>query len=672
MAMQSSEIVLTVMILSSISFFVWSVFRIYRFVRIGKPAYDPVDRLGWRIQTVMQNFFGQKPVVREPSGWGHFFIFWGFLVLSMATIEMFIRGYSPTFHWGVLLGNGAAAVLATGFDFFGAAVAVAIVIAIIRRYIIQPDRLRKDFAARFDAGLILGMILTLMLSMFVTNGYIIRNEQALSGFTPISNFFAGLVTGTRDGAMPTGYHVVWWVHNLIILAFLSYIPHSKHVHLVGALPNIFFRRDRQRDRKRGVLKKIDFEAVDFEADETTLGVGKIQDFTWPQLLNLYACTECGRCQDNCPAYHSGKLLNPAILIHDLKDHLNDVGASIAREEQATPGETLVGGVIKEEVIWACTTCLACVEHCPVFIEHVDILQDMRRYLVMDQANLSEEAAKTLDNMENIGNPWGMPNQNRMQWCEGLDVPLMKDKKEADYLYWVGCAAALDVKNQNVARSLVKILREAEIDFAILGTEESCTGDSARRLGQEYLFQMMAEGNIETLGKYRFKKIITTCPHCFNTLGNEYKDFGADYQVIHHSEFLAELIASGKIKPKQTVAQPLTYHDACYLGRHNGIYDAPRSVISSVAGGELIEMDRSREKGLCCGAGGGMMWMDEEADKRVNVVRFGDVEATGTAMVSTACPFCNIMLDDARKMKGKEDSIAVKDIAELVAESLGSD
>ena len=667
--MEINEIILTVLILCSISFFLWSVFRIYRFVRIGKPSYDPIENIGWRFSSVLKNFFGQKPVIREPSGWGHFFIFWGFLVLSMATVEMFVRGYSPAFHWGVLLGKGPAAVLATGFDFFGAAVAVAIIIAVIRRYFVQPDRLRKDFAARFDAGLILGMIFTLMISMFFTNGYIIRNEQALAGFTPVSNFFARLASGARDGIMPTGYHIAWWVHNLIIMAFLSYVPHSKHVHLIGALPNIFFRRDHQRGRKRGVLKKIDFEAIDFEADDATLGVARIQDFTWPQLLDVYACTECGRCQDNCPAYHSGKLLNPAILIHDLKEHLNKVGAAVAGGKAVEDEVPLVGGVIKEEVIWACTTCLACVEHCPVFIEHVDTLQDMRRHLVMDQANLSEEAAKTLENMENIGNPWGMPNQNRLLWCEDLDVPVMKEKKEAEYLYWVGCAAALDAKNQNVARSLVKILKEADIDFAILGTEESCTGDSARRLGQEYLFQMMAEGNIETLGKYQFKKIITTCPHCFNTLGNEYKEFGADYEVIHHSEFLADLIAAGKIKPKQTVTQPLTYHDACYLGRHNGIYDAPRSVINSVASSDLVEMKRSREKGLCCGAGGGMMWTDEEPDKRVNVVRFGDVESTGTSLVATACPFCNIMLDDARKMKGKEDSVAVKDIAELVADSL---
>ncbi len=667
--MQNKEIILTLLILSSMSFFLWSVYRLYRLVSLGRDSHDPVEHFGWRLKSVLRFFFGQRSVVREPSGWGHFCIFWGFMILGMATIEMFVRGYSPTFHWGVILGEQLDAVLATAFDFCGLAVLIAILVALIRRYAIQPDRLRKDFAARFDAGLILGMIFTLMLSMFIANGYIINNERALAGFTPVSNLFSTFVVTSSDGAMPTGYDIAWWVHNLIILAFLSYIPHSKHVHLVGAFPNILLRRDSERNRKRGVLKKIDFENVDFESEDATIGVGKLQDFTWPQLLDLYACTECGRCQDNCPAYHSGKALNPALVIHDLKEHLNDVGPAHLSGSEPANGKVMVGDVIPEEVVWACTTCLACVEHCPVFIEHVDTLQDMRRFLVMDQGSVSEEVAKTLENMENIGNPWGMPNQNRMKWCEDLDVPLMKDKKEAEYLYWVGCAAALDTKNQNVARSLVKVLQAADIDFGILGTEESCTGDSARRLGQEYLFQMMAENNIETLGRYNFRKIITTCPHCFNTLGNEYRDFGTDYEVIHHSEFLDELIASGRIKPNKVDAAKVTYHDACYLGRHNGNYESPRNVVTATANGELVEMERNRGKALCCGAGGGMMWTDEDSDKRVNMVRFGDVEESGADLVCTACPFCNIMLDDARKVRGVEDEVQVKDIAELVADAL---
>ncbi len=669
--MALKQLVLTVLILASVGFFALSVYRMYRLVRLGKPSSDPIRNWGWRIKGVLTYFFGQKSVVREFSGWGHFFIFWGFLILGFATVEMFVRGYKPGFHWEQVLGPQAQALLSTGFDFFGFAVMVAILIALVRGFIIRPERLSKlrgTPAGRRDALFILGMIFTLMLSMFFTHGYIINNERALVGFTPVSNFFARLATQSGDGAMPLGYHVAWWVHNLIILVFLAYIPHSKHVHLIGALPNILLRRD-YRERKRGALKKIDFEAVDFEAEDVTIGVSQIQDFTWPQLLDLYACTECGRCQDNCPAYHSGKALNPAMLIHDLKQHLNEVGPELLDGQAPADGRKLVGDVISEDVIWACTTCLGCVENCPVFIEHVDDLQDMRRYLTMDVARVSPEVAKTLENMENVGNPWGLPQQNRTRWCEGLDVPLMSEKKEAEYLYWVGCAAALDTKNQNVARALVKILKTTGVDFAILGTEESCTGDSARRLGQEFLFQMMAEANIATLKKYRFEKIITTCPHCFNTLANEYGQMGADLQVVHHSELIAQLLTAGKLQPRRRVSPKVTYHDACYLGRHNGIYDAPRTVVHAVAEGPVVEMRRARHKGLCCGAGGGMMWMDEEPDKRVNLVRFSDVEASGAQIAATACPFCNIMLDDARKGKGKEDSIDVKDIAELMAEAL---
>ncbi len=665
------QIVLTTLIFASLGFFGYSVYRIYRLIRLGKPSYDPIDDWGWRIKSVLKDFFGQMSVVREPSGWGHFFIFWGFLVLGLATVEMFARGYNPHFQWGQILSHSIEAFLKTTFDLLGFSVMVAIVIAMIRGFIIRPERLSKlrgSAHGKFDAALILGMILTLMVSMFFTHGYIIKTEGELAGFTPVSNIFASFVTGSSDGTLPFRYHVAWWIHNLIILTFLAYIPHSKHVHLLGSLPNILLRRN-PKDRKRGVLKKIDFEQVDFEAEGVSLGVGKIQDFTWPQLLDLYACTECGRCQQNCPAYQSGKELNPAMLIHDLKSYLNEVGPYLAAGKEPPNGKQLVGDVISEDIIWACTTCLGCVESCPVFIEHVDDLQDMRRYLVMDQAKVSPEVTKTLENMENIGNPWGLPHQNRLKWCEGLNVPMMSQKKEAEYLYWVGCAAALDTKNQNVARALVKILQTAGVDFAILGLEEKCTGDSARRLGQEFLFQNMAQGNIETLKKYKFKKILTTCPHCFNTIGNEYKQLGGDFEVVHHSEFISELIASGKIKPSKNLDKKVTYHDACYLGRHNGIYDAPRAVVNSVASEDVVEMQRTREKALCCGAGGGIMWMDEEPDKRVNLVRFGDVEASGAEVAATACPFCNIMLDDARKMKGKEDEVLVKDIAELVAEGL---
>jgi Fe-S oxidoreductase/nitrate reductase gamma subunit len=663
--MTASELILIALILASVGFFTWSVVRKFTFVRSGQPSYEPVTDWGKRIEQVLVYFFGQRSVVREPSGWGHFFIFWGFNIIGLATIEMFVQGFQPGFRWGQLLGPAVGAILGSLFDFFGLAVIVAVVIALIRRFIVQPPRLRKDFAARFDATLILSLILILMFAMFFTNGYDINLGNGPEGFVPVSKFFAGFVGGNPGDQLPAGRQFFWWLHNLVILAFLAYIPHSKHVHIVGAFPNILLRR---LGRPRGQLKKIDFEEIDFESEDVRIGVGRVEDFTWPQLLNLYACTECGRCQDNCPAYNSGKLLNPALLIHDLKVYLNKVGPQIGQGQDENRPE-LVGEVIKEEVIWACTTCMGCVEHCPVFIEHVDDIIDMRRYLTMDLGKVSPEVAKTLENMENVGNPWGMAQQNRLNWTEGLDVPIMAEKKEADYLYWVGCAAAFDARNQNVARSLVKIMQAAGLDFAILGMEESCTGDSARRLGQEYLFQMMAEKNIETLNKYRFKRIVTACPHCFNTLKNEYTDFGGNYDVVHHSELIEELIEQGKIRPKKNLNKRVTYHDACYLGRHNDVYDAPRAAVQAVAASDVVEMKRSRAKGLCCGAGGGMMWMDEDPSKRVNLLRFGDIEKTGAQMAAVACPFCNIMMDDARKAKGKDEDVDVRDIAELTAEAL---
>lgn len=663
--MDLREVVLIILILASVGFFVWSVYRKYLFVRTGKPSYDPIKAWGRRFRQVLIYFFGQHSVTRELSGWGHFFIFWGFLVLAFATLEMFIQGFSPGFRWERIFGSAFGAIVGTLFEFFGVAVIVAVAIGLVRRFVFQPPRLRKDFAARFDATLILGMILILMFAMFFTNGYDTNLGNGPRGFVPVSKLFASFVGGSIGGATPVGREIFWWLHNLVILAFLAYIPHSKHVHIVGALPNIFLRR---LERPRGRLKKIDFEQIDFESEDVRIGVGKMEDFTWPQLLDTYACTECGRCQEACPAHHSGKLLNPALLVHDLKVNLNRAGPGLAAGSNGS-GPELVGEVIKEEVLWACTTCLGCVENCPVFIEHVDSIMDMRRYLTMDLGKVSPEVAKTLENMENIGNPWGLPQQDRLKWAEGLDVPVMADKKEADYLYWVGCAAAFDARNQGVARSLVKIMRQAGLDFAILGTEESCNGDSARRLGQEYLFQAMAEKNIQTLNKYRFKRIVTACPHCFNTLKNEYSDFGGDYDVVHHSQLIEELIQNGTLHPSKSLNKRVTYHDACYLGRHNGVYDAPRSAVHAVAASDVVEMKRSRNKGLCCGAGGGIMWMDEEPDKRVNLVRFGDIDATGAQLAAVACPFCNIMLDDARKSKGREDDIDVRDIAELTADAL---
>ncbi len=419
-----------------------------------------------------------------------------------------------------------------------------------------------------------------------------------------------------------------------MLGFLAYLPFSKHLHIVVAAPNVFFGSL----RPKGALRTIDLEETE------TFGVGAIQDFTWPQLLDLYSCTECGRCQAVCPAYEAGLPLSPKMLIINLRDHLLAEGEGLLRGEVAeTP---LVGGAIREDTLWACTTCRACVYECPVHIEHIDEIADMRRHLVLSEGRMAPEVAGTLRSIQSQGNPWGMPQAARADWAEGSGVQTLQPGDEVQVLYWVGCAGSYDGRNQRVTRSVVTLLQAAGVEFAILGNRERCSGDPARRLGEEYLFQTLAQANIETLSQVRFQRIITHCPHCFNTLLNEYPDLGGEYDVQHHSTFLADLVEQGRLRPGRVNEEAVTFHDPCYLGRHNEIYDAPRQMVAGVPGVELVEMGRSKEKALCCGAGGGLMWMEFPPEHRINRIRFGDARDVRPQTVATACPFCLLQLDEA--------------------------
>ncbi|MEE8341534.1 MAG: (Fe-S)-binding protein, partial [Candidatus Neomarinimicrobiota bacterium] len=401
-------------------------------------------------------------------------------------------------------------------------------------------------------------------------------------------------------------------------------------------------------------------------DEISLGTNKLEDFTRKQLLDSMACTECGRCTDVCPANIAGMTLSPMKIITDIRQELFD--KYLNKKDVAG----IVGNPITETELWSCTTCGACMEECPVLIDHIPTFTDMRRYLVLSEGKPHSQAADSLEKTLNTGNPWGYSKSERTKWAidAGIELPLMSEKKEADVLYWVGCAGAYDPRNQKVAKAMVKILEAANIDYAVLGNEESCTGDSARRLGEEYLFETMALQNIETLNKYKFNKIITPCPHCFHTIGNEYGDFDGNYEVQHHSQFITELSAAKKLKLDKYIDDSITYHDPCYLGRHNGEYEAPRNVISSIINnGELVEMGRNKANSFCCGAGGGNMWYDIDDGERINTVRFQEAIDTGVDVVATACSFCTNMMDDAMKLKDKEDSMKVYDIAEMVAEAL---
>jgi Fe-S oxidoreductase len=475
-------------------------------------------------------------------------------------------------------------------------------------------------------------------------------KPAWAAWSPVGYLLgqAMLGLGLGEGAL-RGIHLsVWVFHAAIAFVFIALIPQSYFMHLVTTPLNIFF----SKLRPRGELAKIE----NIEEAEN-LGVSKFEEFSWKRRLDFDACVECGRCQDACPAYISGSALNPKRIIVKLKRYMLD-------------GDTrpIHGEVIQADELWACTTCMACVQECPAYIDIVDTIVDLRRFLALSEGALPSTAPLALQNIQRAGNPWGLAPTERLRWAEGLDVPVLEEGKRVEYLYWVGCSASYDRRNQNIARSVVKILKKAGVSFAVMA-EERCHGEVARRLGEEYLYQTVTTENVENIKKYAFDKVITHCPHCFNTIKNEYPQFDGNFEVLHHSVVIADLVKSGRIKPTRTTDQTVAFHDSCYLGRYNGIFDAPRETARSVPGLRLIEMPRNREQGLCCGGGGGQMWMETPAKKRVNVIRVEEALESKPDVVGVACPFCLAMVDLGRKVAGAEETLQVKDISELVAESL---
>jgi Fe-S oxidoreductase len=422
-------------------------------------------------------------------------------------------------------------------------------------------------------------------------------------------------------------------------------------------------------KARGKLGSIELDLDQLEQGDVHLGAGMLEDLTWKQMLDLYSCTECGRCQNVCPAWNTGKPLSPKLIVMNLRDHVFEEGPGLLRAKRR--GEEyeripLNPNVIEDEVVWDCTTCGACMQECPVNIEHIDHIVDMRRNLVMAESRFPAEAGTLLRNLENTSNPWGQPQSTRADWAKGLGVRIIEDGQAPEYLYWVGCASSFDDRAKKIAQTLAKVLQRAGVPWAILGPRELCNGDPARRIGNEYLFQDMARRCVETLNGAGVRKIVVNCPHCFNTLRNEYPDFGGDYEVIHHTELLARLMREGRLKPTQQIREMLTYHDPCYLGRHNNIYDEPRDVLDRIPGLSTTEMPRHRERGFCCGAGGSRMWMEERLGKRVNIERTEEAIATGADTLGVACPYCLVMLDDGAKAKGER--IKVVDVAQVVAEA----
>ncbi len=617
-----------------------------------------VDRIPERIKIALVNVLGQKAVnQKQPIGIAHTVIFWGFMIITIGTVEQFIgtlyEGANFTF-----IGESAYKLLVTIQDFFTGGILIAVLYALYRRVIVKPSYVGKSK----DAMIVLTFTGSLMVAILLMNAHHIVGDMP---FYADSMFFSKIVSGWVEGLSTSSvaHHnlfTFWkWVHMLLVLGFSMYIPNSKHLHIIAAGPNTFLKPI---EREKG-MKPIDFtnESV------TQYGAAKINDLSWKDSLDYYSCTECGRCESLCPAWNTGKPLSPKKLILDLKTNLyrNKAALLAGKEEEVTP---LIDENVTEDVIWACTTCRACEIACPVFIDQPGKIMESRRNLVMMESKFPAEVQTVFKNMETNYSPWAFSAADRANWSEGLDVPQMSsvgDASKVDVLLWVGCAGSFDDRNKKVLRSFVSLLKKASVKFAILGSEEQCTGDSARRIGNEYLFQTLATANVETLNRYQTKKIVTACPHCFNILKNEYKDFGGNYEVVHHSQFIAQLIQGGKLKPAAAMNQTVAFHDSCYLGRWNNVYEQPRSVLESVPGVKLVEMKQHHDQSLCCGAGGGRMWMEEHIGKKVNVARTEQALDTGATVVASACPFCMTMITDGVKSKDKQDSVKVMDIAEVM-------
>lgn len=693
-----------------------AVYHRYLYMKLGQPA-DFKRRSEGRMSEFLSQVFGQKKLLKDPkSGIMHIVIFYGFVILQFGALDLIVKGLTSGGHLPL-----------PAYDVFGLLQEITVLLILVamgyaayRRYGEKLARLKKGW----KPSIVIFFIFFLMLSVLLSLGF---ERQWLgtepSGYAPISSAIAAAVGGMSANAARAVFYVCWWAHLLILLAFLVYVPQSKHFHILSAPVNIWFRRS----EPVGRLKKLDLE--DEEAE--SFGVGKIEEFTQKQMLDFFACVECGRCTNVCPASNTGKTLSPMHLITKLRDHLTEKGAAVTGKSPWVPEFAfssggaahslspsagaavewnqsggavtdirptldwhkaawtasadaakspdqleLIGDVMTEDEIWSCTTCRNCEDQCPVGNEHVDKIVDLRRHLVLMQGSIPHEGQRALQNIERQGNPWGLSRNDRAKWTgeiDGVQVPTVKENPDFEYLFFVGSMGSYDLRARKVSRAFARLLNESGVSFAILGNEEKNSGDTPRRMGNEMLFQQLAAENIETFGKYGVRKIVTACPHTFNTLKNEYPDFGLEgVEVLHHSQLLDRLVKEGRLHPRHEVKERVTYHDSCYLGRYNNVYDEPRNVLKSIPGVELAEMGRTRENGMCCGAGGGMMWMEETSGKRVNLARTEQALEVNPTVISSACPFCLTMMEDGTKMKEVENSVKARDIAEMLELSVFGD
>ncbi|MFU8767292.1 MAG: heterodisulfide reductase-related iron-sulfur binding cluster, partial [Candidatus Methanoperedens sp.] len=644
----------TIVFAAAIALFCWSCYRRFRLVFLGRKENRSND-IVMRLRNVLYYAFGQRCTVSHGYcfGWNHLVLFWSFMILLIANTEFLLEGMFPDSISFSLLPAGVYHPLAVLIEVASVLALLAVCIAIFRRLIFPPPYIE---ARSKDAFIIIGLIALLMVAFFGLHaGEIALGIEDAASYMPVSTFVASTFFSNVQTENLTGYvDVFWWIHAIVLMGFLNYLPYSKHMHILTGIPNVFFRS----------LTKVNTQPREEFKKGNTFGVGQVNQFTWKGLFDSYSCTECGRCSDNCPATFTGKTLNPRLVIHDIKVNLLENGTLITNKKE--PVLPLIGagkeGSVAEEVLWACTTCGACMEVCPVSIEHVPRIVEMRRKLVEMDAKFPEELLSLFENMEQRSNPWGIVPGDRAKWAVEADVKTFESGK-TEYLFYVGCFGAFDARSRKVSIAISKILNASGISWGILGKDELCCGDSLRRLGNEFVFDHMALENIRIFKEKGIKKIITQCPHCYNTLKNDYHQYGIDIEVSHQTEFINELIKSGKLKLNGAkYPGNLVFHDSCYLGRYNGAYEAPRNIISSVTGKAPIDMERHNDMSFCCGAGGGRMWM-EESGKRINAARVDEAMTKDPRTICVCCPYCMTMFEDGLKAKKADDRVQVLDLAE---------
>ncbi|MCL1791684.1 MAG: heterodisulfide reductase-related iron-sulfur binding cluster [Peptococcaceae bacterium] len=678
-------IIFSLLIIVAAVAFIMALRKKVAYVMLGAPE-NRFDRVPGRIKNFTKNVLLQNKLLNEPYGLAHTVIFWGFIFIVLSEIPFVWNELFPEHPMG-FLENTFGSILFMIKDILATGLFIALIVALIRRWIIRPARLYRTMDAMLVVLFIMGIILTDWL--YAGARLALEPEIISFQFAPMYQLMGSLLGGMTHSSLELFGAIFWWVHMVVLLTFIVYIPNSKHLHLFAAPLNSYFASLKP---VGGQIKPMDLE----DESLTEYGVSRVEAYTWKQLLDSFSCGECGRCMDNCPANLTGKPLNPKELIsRTLKYHLIDKGsvmkkygltstgeenedklAEIAEknpEDAAILNKNLIKDVVTDDVIWSCTTCMSCQIQCPVSNEHVNKIVDMRRYQAMMEGDLSSELLIALRNVENNSNPWGVGSSKREDWAKDLNVPLLRDAENPEnieYLYWVGCAGSFDARSQKVATAVVKILTAAGVNYAILGTEEKCCGDFVRRTGNEYAYQALVAENVETMNGYKVKKIVTACPHCLNTLKNEYPEFGGDYEVLHHTQLINQLINDGKLT-LNTEAAPepkrIAYHDSCYLGRYQQEFDAPRALFNMVPGVTLVEMDRHHNKSFCCGAGGGRMWMEEHLGERINLTRLDQALAKDPQAIGANCPFCMTMLTDGLKEKvDPEKGLTVIDPSELIA------